>query len=232
MSSSIGLDQAEVIRPPPLHVEVADRLRNLIVHGELPPGTRLNERLLTERFNISRTPLREAIKMLSSEGLVELLPNRGAVVTTITRDDVRDMFEVMAVLEALAGELACERASKEDIAEIRALHKQMSVHYRRRELEEYFSFNQRIHQKIIDSTGNKVLLETYRRLSDRVRYARYMANLSKERWDRAMKEHEQILDALTKRDGERLKALLAAHLTNKSDVIQDWLAGKEQDAEN
>jgi DNA-binding GntR family transcriptional regulator len=222
----------EAISPRPLHNEVADRLRELITRGELSPGERLNERVLTERFGISRTPLREAVKILSSEGLVKLLPNRGAIVTTITRADAEDMFQVMAVLEALGGELACQRASEKDIAEVKELHRKMRAHHAEGDLADYFEFNQRIHQKIIDCAGNRELTDAYRRISVRIRRARYMANLSKPRWNEAMEEHEQILDALIRRDSERLKALLTTHLTNKFRVIQAWLAANESDVKN
>lgn len=217
----------ERISPRALHNEVAGRLRELITRGELAPGSRLNERMLTERFGISRTPLREALKVLSSEGLVELLPNRGAVVTTITAADAEDLFQVMAVLEALGGELACLRATDQEIAAITALHAQMREFYERRDLEDYFELNQLIHQKIIDCAGNKELSDAYRRISVRIRRPRFMANLSRPRWQEAMHEHEQILDALTRRDSEGLKALLAEHLDNKSQVIQDWLSESE-----
>jgi len=224
------MKSVEAITPRPLHNEVADRLRELITRGELSPGERLNERLLTERFGISRTPLREAIKILSAEGLVKLLPNRGAIVTTITPANAQDMFQVMAVLEALAGELACQRASDEDIAEVAELHERMRAYHADGDLTDYFEFNQRIHQKIVDCAGNLELTDAYRRISVRIRRARYMANLSKSRWNEAMDEHEDILDALVRRDSERLKALLAAHLANKLQVIQDWLAQAENEA--
>lgn len=214
----------ERISPRALHNEVADRLRELITRGELAPGSRLNERMLTERFGISRTPLREALKVLSSEGLVELLPNRGAVVTIITAADAEDMFQVMAVLEALGGELACLRATDQDIVAITSLHAQMREFYDRRDLEDYFELNQLIHQKIIDCAGNKELSDAYRRISVRIRRPRFMANLSSPRWHEAMDEHEEILQALTRRDSEGLKGLLAQHLDNKSQVIQDWLS--------
>lgn len=220
------------INPRPLHNEVADRLRRLITRGELTPGQRLNERVLTERFGISRTPLREAFKVLSSEGLVKLLPNRGAIVTTLTRADAEDMFQVMAALEALGGELACRRASDRDIAEIEALHGQMRAYFDQGDLADYFELNQRIHQKIIDCAGNLELAEAYRRIAARIRRVRYMANLSRPRWDEAMDEHEQILSALVARDSERLKALLALHLKNKFEVIRDWLAETEAEEQN
>lgn len=222
----------ERISPRVLHHEVAGRLRELITRGELAPGARLNERMLTERFGISRTPLREALKVLSSEGLVELLPNRGAVVTTITARDAEDMFQVMAVLEALGGELACQRATDDDVAEITHMHAQMRSFYERDDLEDYFELNQQIHQRIIDCAGNKELSDAYRRISVRIRRPRYMANLSRPRWHDAMNEHEQILGALTRRDSSALKSLLAEHLANKSEVIQAWLREAEAAAQD
>lgn len=220
----------ELVQPidrRPLHNEVAERLRDLITRGELSPGERLNERLLTQRFGISRTPFREAVRLLAAEGLVKLLPNRGAIVAPVTRADAEDLFQVMAALEALGGELACQRASDASIAKVRELHEQMRVCHARRDLDAYFDFNQRIHQTIIDCARNTELTDVYRRISVRIRRVRYMANLSGERWDRAMDEHEQILDALVQRDSQRLKALLAVHLENKYQVIDDWLVRNE-----
>jgi DNA-binding GntR family transcriptional regulator len=222
------MELVDAIDRRPLHKIVADRLRDLITHGELKPGQRLNERLLTKRFGISRTPLREAIGILVSEGLATSLPNRGAIVSQITSADAEDMFQVMAVLESLGGELACQRATDRDIAEVRTLHEQMRGHYAQRDLDAYFEFNQRIHQKLIDCAGNRELTDVYRRISVRIRRVRYLANLSRERWDHAMDEHEQILEALVKRDNVTLKALLATHLQNKYDVIRTWLDEHER----
>ncbi|HEY8520582.1 MAG TPA: GntR family transcriptional regulator [Gammaproteobacteria bacterium] len=220
----------DVISRRPLHDEVADRLRDLITRGDLAPGERLNERVLTERFGISRTPLREAVKILSAEGLVTLLPNKGAVVATITRADTEDMFQVIGALEALGGELACVRATDNDIAEIADLHERMRACHAAGDLATYFSFNQRIHEKIIVCSGNRELADAYRRISVRIRRVRYMANLSKARWDQAMEEHEQILAALKRRDRSRVKRLLSLHLANKAKVVQDWLAQMETEA--
>lgn len=220
---------SEAIVARPLHLEVADRLRDLITRGTLAPGARLNERMLTERFGISRTPLREAIRMLASEGLVRLLPHRGAAVTVITRRDAENMFEIMAVLESLAGELACQRAAENDLQAISLLHEEMRNHYAKGDLTEYFRCNQSIHQGIVHSSRNKELADIYQRMSVRLVGARYMANFSRQRWDRAMHEHELILEALLARDSERLKALLATHLKNKLDAIQSWLPENSDD---
>ena len=209
--------------PRLLAAEVLERLRDLIIQGELAPGLKLNERMLCERLRASRTPVREAIKYLASEGLVELLPNRGAIVTPITPATVREMFVVLGALEALAGELVCDHASDAEIAQIRALHYQMLAHYTRGELAPYFRCNQQIHLLLVECTGNATLANMYRALNGHVRRARYMANLARERWDHAVEEHEKILDALTRRDRALLPRLLREHLRNKMLVVLEAL---------
>jgi DNA-binding GntR family transcriptional regulator len=197
-----------------LHDEVADRLRELIMLGELAPGERLNERSLTERFGISRTPLREAVKILSAEGLVKLLPNRGAVVSTITRADAENLVQLIGALEALGGELACRRATVEQIDEIAELTRRMRAYHDDRNLAEFLLCNQRILDKIIDAGGNTELSDAYRRTAGRIRRAHYMTECTQARWDESMEEHEKILDALVKRDSDRLKVLLVEHISH------------------
>jgi DNA-binding GntR family transcriptional regulator len=221
---SANLAAASAAEPRLLVAEVMERLRDMIVQGELAPGVKLNERVLCERLRTSRTPVREAIKYLASEGLVELLPNRGAIVTPITAVTVREMFELLGALEALAGELACINASDADIAEIRALHYQMLAHHARSELAPYFRCNQEIHMRLVESGGNATLANTYRALNGHLRRARYMANLSRERWDHAVEEHQKILEAFARRDKALLPALLRSHLINKMAVVMEALA--------
>ena len=208
-----------------LHDEVVRRIRDLIIEGQLAPGARIPERELCDLFHISRTPLREALKLLASEGLVDLRHHRGATVSTITVRDVDDMFQVMSALEALAGETAAAHAPDNAIAEIEALHRRMLAHHARRELSEYFRLNQQIHERLIEAAGNPVLTHIYRGLNTRIRRARYMANLSQDRWDQAVAEHEEILQALRARNGERLGRLLREHLLHKADVVKTVLLG-------
>ena len=211
-----------------LNVEAAEQLREMIVHGLLVPGARLNERELTALLGVSRTPLREATRMLASEGLVDLLPNRGARVAALNVETVRHTLAVMGALEALAGELVCANtnasASDAAIAEIRATHYEMLADHARRDLDSYFKRNQAVHLMIIDAAGNPVLSQLYRSLNDQVRRVRYMANLSQARWDQAIAEHNDIMDALGKRDATRLKAMLADHLAHKLTVVSQTLA--------
>ena len=199
----------------PLHEEAVGQLRELIVQGRLAPGARLNERLLCQQLGISRSPLREAIKLLASEGLVVLLPNRGAQVAPLEAGRLAETLAVMGALEALAGELACRYATDAQIAEVAALHAEMVGKHARGDLASYFRYNQAIHLKIVEASGNATLANTYRQLNANVLRARYMANLSRERWDEAVREHQSILAALTTRDVSRLKRLLEDHLAHK-----------------
>ena len=141
----------------PLHEEATDRLRDLIVQGRLAAGARLNERLLTAQLRLSRTPLREAFKVLATEGLVQLLPNRGAIVSQLDPVRLSETLVVMGALDALAGELACMNATDAQINEIRALHYEMLAYHARGDLAGYFKFNQAIHLKIVKYAGNAVL---------------------------------------------------------------------------
>jgi len=204
-----------------LHDELVERLRELIVESTLEPGARVPERELCERFAVSRTPLREALKVLASEGLLELLPHRGARVTRLTAADLDEMFPVMGALEALAGELACAQITEAEMAEVRALHYQMVLHATRGELPEYFRLNQRIHEAIMAAARNPTLARLYRGLAGRVRRARYLANMSKPRWDQAVAEHEAILTALESRDGAALGRVLKVHLRNKCETVKE-----------
>src|SRR6266446_2007599 len=204
----------------PLHHEVLATLRDLIIHNELAPGKRLNERILCERLKVSRTPLREALKVLSHEGLVELLPNRGARVVKLTPEDVRHLFEILGALESLAGRLACLHITEAEICEIKAVHYHMQAQFIRRALPDYFRDNQEIHKRIVAAARNPVLIAMYENLNSRLLRARYLASQTDQgRWAAAMREHELIIDALSRRCAEELAELLQQHLNHKYESV-------------
>ena len=169
-----------------LYREVADRIGELIEHGELAPGERISEKQLCERFGVSRTPLREALKVLATEGLIELLPNRGARVVRLTFKKVKDTYDLMAALEGLSGELACQHISDSEIAAIRALHDAMLEHYHNRDLATYFEINQQIHESILAASRNEVLQEMYSNLNQRVKRVRYSKKMTQKFWRQAV----------------------------------------------
>jgi DNA-binding GntR family transcriptional regulator len=212
-------DDPRTISRTTLPQNAAERLRQMILEGELAPGERLNERALGERLGISRTPLREALRMLASESLVRVEPNRGAAVAPLDRKDIENTFEVLAALEGLAGELAAARITQTELAEIKALHFEMRAHHARGDRAAYFAANQAIHARIARAGGNDVLGETFEKLNARVKRVRYAANLSRQRWDKAVDEHDRIVAALEARDGPALREILEAHLAGKRESV-------------
>jgi DNA-binding GntR family transcriptional regulator len=211
--------ESSTIARPSLYGEVVTRLRDMIVHGEMPPGERIPERVLCERFGISRTPLRESLKVLAAEGLVELLPHRGARVAEFRSEDVVHLFEMMGALEALSGELAAQRMTQAELEALRAVHARMADAYARRDLRTYFDCNQEIHERIVAAARNPVLRDSYNALSGRIRRARYAANMSDERWAAAMAEHETMLAALGAHDSVAMADILRRHLRNKCEAV-------------
>jgi DNA-binding GntR family transcriptional regulator len=216
---------AEIIAIPraALHEQVAHRLRQMLVESRIAPGAKLNERELCEILSVSRTPLREAIKMLAAEGLVELLPNRGAIAVELTEVDVLNTFEVMAGLEAQSGELAAQRITDDELTEIRAMHYEMLAAYTRRDLPTYYRLNAAIHNAINLAAKNPVLTNTYNQVNARLQALRFRSNRDVGKWSTAVKEHEQMLAALAARDPVAMREVLLAHLANKRDVVVQQL---------
>jgi DNA-binding GntR family transcriptional regulator len=206
-----------------LHDTVIEHLRKLIVESVLLPGTKLNERLLCETMGISRTPLREALKALAVEGLIELSPNRGASVYKMSNKEVWETFEFVSGLEAMAGELACARITAAEVAEIKVLHHDMLACRAQDDLPGYYANNQKIHNKISEATRNSVLHQTYLSMNRRLHALRLKSNMGQGKWDQAIDEHTQMIDALDARDGKRLAAILSQHLLEKRAAVMETL---------
>ncbi|MDB5547649.1 MAG: GntR family transcriptional regulator [Tardiphaga sp.] len=210
--------------PASLHADVVTRLRDYLVEGHLLPGARIPERELCERFEISRTPLREALKVVAAEGLIELLPHRGARVRQFTEVDIRNLFEVIAGYDFVAGRLACARITDDGISAIERLHLEMYAAYLRRELTDYFRLNQMIHLAIVDAAANPVLSANYASANAAIRRLRFSANLlNRDRLSDAMREHEGMIDALRRRAGEELGLLMYAHMQTKRDAVCEFM---------
>ena len=199
----------------------AERLRALIIEGELAPGAKLNERELSVRLGVSRTPLREAIKTLASEGLVEVIPAKGAIVRRFAERDIRDTLEVIKALEQTAARIACARAGDDEIAAIRDLHDRMIAHYRKRQRLDYFKLNQAIHSAIARASGNSVLAETHETLQARLKRIRFIGNETEDRWAGAVSEHEEMIRALESRQGEALAEIIGRHLDHTRERVKD-----------
>jgi DNA-binding GntR family transcriptional regulator len=196
-----------------LHDAIVTRLRDMIIEGELPPGARIHETQMGQRLGVSRTPLREAIKFLASEGLVELVPARGAIVRQFSAKDLKDMLLVLKTLEVLAGGIACASATDEQIAHVRSLHDEMLRHYRERRRMEYYKLNQSIHSAIVALSDNEPLVFTHGMLQGRLKRMRFVGHQGEENWAKAVAEHEEMIAALEVRDAVRLSEIIERHLT-------------------
>jgi len=217
------LQGSQTIIRKSLHHELVDRLQMLIISSDLKPGIKVPEKQLCDQFGVSRTPLREALKVLASDGLVRLEPNRGAWVTQVTEAEVEEVFPVLGALEALSGELACKHITDAEIADVCALHAKMIESYERRDLDDYFSINQEIHRAILHAARNETLTTSCQALSLRMQRARYLANMTEGRWFDAVQEHERILEYLVARNGPKLAATLLDHMDAKRASVVNWL---------
>lgn len=216
----------EIETPPaailrrPLHDEATERIRDMIVEGRLTEGEWINEAELCQQLQISRTPLREALKVLAAEGLIELVPRRGAHVARLSAQEVADLFEALSGVEGLAAELAAARMSEADFVRLRQLQIRIEQRHKAKDRLAYFHENQAIHMLIVRSSGNSAIIGIHARLIARVRRARYQAILSEARWSAAVEEHAQILAALEKRDARRASELMRRHVAHTGDVVR------------
>jgi DNA-binding GntR family transcriptional regulator len=203
------------IHHPTLPAVVADRLRQLIVNGTLRPGTWLNERELCDLLKVSRTPLREAYRILASDGLLSIQPKRGAMVVELSREDIENTFDVLSVLEGLAVRQAAQRATDAELAHIAQLHHRMLQGYEARDIGAYFDASMGTHIAISRAAHNPALVATYDRLNLQVQALRYKSNLDPDEWSAGVADHEAFVQALVARDGERAEMLMREHLYSK-----------------
>jgi len=213
-----------------LHHNAVSMLRDMIVSGALAPGERLNERELCEQLQVSRTPVREALKTLTQEGLLHSLPNRSPVVAPLDAAETAALVDVVAAIEALAGELAARRVSDAQVAELGILHYTMLRHHAQDELPDYFEANKAFHRRIVALADNPVLLWVWDLLALRVDRARYASNLWPTRWREATHEHAHILDRFTARDAQGVADAMRQHVRNGLSVVVTALRGDDRHA--
>ena len=200
-----------VIERTSLSKQVLPYLREMITTGRFEPGERISERIVCEELKISRTPLREALKILAEEGMVTIIPHSGAVVAKLTEEEIREVMTVVSGLEQLAARLICPRLSDLEIEHFESLHLQMLSFYETGDRVAYLQLNIGIHELFPETTRNRVLLETYQRLNNRILRTRYLSNADRRQWRQSVDEHEALLRAIKNRDGEEAAAVLQHH---------------------
>ncbi|MFM9974675.1 MAG: GntR family transcriptional regulator [Beijerinckiaceae bacterium] len=208
-----------------MHDEVLTRLRDMIIEGKLAPGARINEGQVGALLGVSRTPLREAIKSLVSEGLVEIFTAKGATVRRFDENAIFNILEVLKALEQTAARLLCQRATDAEIAALQATHEEMMRLYRKGDRLAYFKLNQQIHSSIASASGNAVLAQTHEQLQSRIKRIRFIGNEEPGRWAGAVAEHEEMNAAIIARDADRLVKILGLHLDRTLDRVRHAIVG-------
>lgn len=203
-----------------LHDEVAAQLRERIFDGELTPGSFLDEHRLAEELKISRTPLREALKVLTVEGLVRHEPRRGCFVNEVTEQDLDEIFPVIALLEGRCAFEAAQKASDDEIAELEELHQKLARHARARRINEYYQANFAIHEAIITLAGNRWLAGVIHDLRKIVKLARLQQLHAPGRLEQSLSEHLAVFAALKARDPEGADAAMRTHLARQREALR------------
>ncbi len=210
--------------------EIREHIEQRIVEGEFEDGARLDEVSLAKRFGVSRTPLREALRMLAGSGLVELIPRRGAFVRHPGIVELVEMFEVMAELEALCGRLAARRISAGELADLALTARSCEQALEKEDPDAYYHRNEEFHQQIYKAAGNSFLGAEARRLQKRLRPFRRMQLRARGRMRQSMEEHSLILKALTDGNAALAADTLRGHVAVQGEKFHDLLSSYEKSA--
>lgn len=206
-----------------LYQQVAIRLRKRIYRRELTPGERIDEKRLCDEFGISRTPLREALKVLDADGLVNLMPRRGCFVAELSREQLSELFPVMAVLEGLIAREAVDHASDDDYRELVAMHEELERTAAAGDVDRYYEANFAFHQRVQDLSRNRYLQRVARDLRKLLYLARHAQLRKPGRLQESLQEHRTIMAAFRTHDANSAERAMREHLTRQGDAIISWL---------
>ena len=203
---------AATLAPRALYQQVAERLREQIFNRELEPGSWIDELKLAQEYGISRTPLREALKVLAVEGLVTMKVRRGAYVTEMSTADVHQVYRLLALLEADAAAEVAERATDAEIAELRALHDKLEKQTRQRDA--FFAANEQFHLRLLAIAGNRWRCQIVGDLRKVMKLNRHHSLFKQGRIAESLAEHRAVMQALEKRSSDQAARLMREHFTN------------------
>ena len=203
---------SKILASRPLYEEVADQLRVRIFAHELAPGTWIDEQTLAKEFGISRTPLREAIKVLAAEGLITMKLRRGAYVTEVNRGDLEQIFTILSLLEGQAAKEAATKAQEKDLNELDDMHLRLEKAAADRNLDQFFEVNVRFHERVIAIANNPWLTDVIADLRKVLKLQRKDALSRTGRLQSSLSEHREILKALLKRDPIAAEQAMRTHL--------------------
>jgi DNA-binding GntR family transcriptional regulator len=216
-----------------LREKILETIRDSILKGSLKPGERVSEPELAERFGISRTPIREAFRQLESEGYLQVIPRKGAVVASLSERDVEEFYAIKIILEGFAARMAAEKLSDKDIERLEAINQRLQKLADEGDVKNFFKVHDEFHEVFIKASGNEKLLELINQLVMKFKRLR-LASLSQPgRMDVSVKEHEQLIDAFKKHDGHSADSLVRHTATIGAEALIDSMSkefGIEKDA--
>jgi DNA-binding GntR family transcriptional regulator len=198
------------------HIQIADMLRDMIMTGKLKEGDKVNEGQLCETMGISKTPMREALRVLSVEGLIRLVPNRGAFVTKPEFEEIAEMFDVMSLLEGYCARRACEKMTSKDFAHLEKLHAKLEENFEQNDQEEYIRINNQYHSLVQEIAGNRTINQIVDGLRKKILLYRFQSLNLPDRFASSIREHRDLLEAFRQRDDSRADALMREHLQNQT----------------
>jgi DNA-binding GntR family transcriptional regulator len=208
------------IKKATLHTQIADALREMIMIGDLKHGDKINENDLCASMEISKTPLREALRVLSAENLISLVPNRGAFVTKPSTAEIKEMFAVMSVLEGVCARAAAAKMTAADFSQLEELHAELEEHFKCRNQKEYIRINNRYHSFIQELAGNRTLNQIVKGLRKKILLYRFQSLNLPGRFEDSIKEHRELLTAFRNRDAQKAEKIMKSHLHKQSQAIE------------
>ncbi len=204
-----------------LREQIVFSLRESIIRGDLKPGQKLTEPELANRLGISRTPIRESFRQLESEGFLTVVPRKGAVVSSITRKDIEDFYELKSLLEGYAARIAAERISTKDVENLVKLNQKLNEFADKEQLEKFFSKNEEFHNYYLNLCGNEKLVEIRDSMVKRFLGFRMAALSLPGRLEESVKQHEQIIKAFKRKDGRLAEAVVVEHALLGGDYLAE-----------
>ena len=211
-----------------LHMRIADSLREMIMTGELKEGDRINENELCSAMGISKTPLREALRVLSGEGLISVVPNRGSFISKPTLSEIREMFEVMSVLEGVCARAAAAKMDSAQLHVLEKLHDGLEGEFQRRDPKAYIRINNRYHAFVQELAGNRTLNQIVDGLRKKILMYRFQSLNLPGRFEESIREHRELLDAFRDRRAQKAERIMKGHLMKQSAALEKLAGGVKQ----
>ncbi len=200
---------------------IFERIRDDILYGKYEKGEKIVEAKLAEEFNVSRTPVREALKQLELDDLVENIPNRGVVVKGISKQDIVDIFTIRLAIEGIAVEWAIERMDQEDMQKIKEIYELMEFYTFKKDVKKFAELNTKFHEAIYKATKSRYLENVLKNYQVFMKVVRYKSLEKPGRLEGALNEHKRIVDALMEKDVDRAKDVVIEHVKHSKETAEE-----------